>query len=104
MEISGSCFSSHLAAAQMEATLTPKLTSQAWSHGAVQEKQHRSAPTEPGGCGEQWGSALAAPWKHLCSFTAQCLRQRSEDEFVFQCEIIMGRCEHTHEKMLTLFL
>lgn len=33
MEISGSCSSSHLAAAQMEAMLMPALKCQAWSHG-----------------------------------------------------------------------
>lgn len=33
MEISGSCFSSHLAAAQMEAALMPTPMSQEWSHG-----------------------------------------------------------------------
>lgn len=65
MEISGSCFSSHLAAAQMEATLTPKLTSQAWSHaGRAGEAAPLSTHRAPGllrAVGLRPGCSLEAP-------------------------------------------
>lgn len=69
MEISGSCSSCHLAAAQMEATLMPPLQSQAGGMGASQRSRAANYPQKPRGCLEQLFSAPAAHWNHLWSFT-----------------------------------
>lgn len=60
MGISGSCSSSHLAAAQTEAARVPTLTSQAWSRGAARGPQNA-------GCREPLCPALAAHGNHLWS-------------------------------------
>lgn len=69
MEISGSCSSSHLAAAQMEATLMPTLKCQAWSPGGqaggVELLSAHRNPVESSSLGPS--GSLESPVE-LCSF------------------------------------